>query len=238
MPDLPLLDCDVLVGREPRAFLDASPDRVTAALSAAGLAGGAVASLRALHFDVPSGNDECARVAAERGWTPVAAVDLRDPLGAERALDLAVERGWRAVRLAPGVQAVEPDYPAFRYVAREIVARGLVALVEGDVRRVWQPFAGLGADVVFLDTHFYHLGDFVVAAMAEPGFRTSTRLLNGPDAIETVVDRLGPERLLLGTRAPLFQSESAVRRLMAARLEPKAREAIASGNLRDLLELG
>jgi predicted TIM-barrel fold metal-dependent hydrolase len=50
--------------------------------------------------------------------------------------------------------------------------------------------------VVFLDTHFYHLGDFIVLARDVAGFRTSTRML--VSAIEAIVyDAPGGNRAML-----------------------------------------
>lgn len=235
--DLPpiSLDIDVLVGRyADRPGPPGTPDEVGTALAANGITGAAVASLRAALFDMPSGNDEVAALAGAE-LVPVAGIDLRDPLGAERELVRLAERGFPAIRLFPDEQRVEPDFPAVRHVARRATELGLTVLTGGDVRRFWRPLRS--ATVVFLDTHFYHLGDFIVVASDEPGFHTSTRLLNSPDALETVVAHLGADRLLYGSRTPWY--EAAVPRLRLARsgLEPAQVAAVAGGNARRILGL-
>ncbi|MEU1844700.1 hypothetical protein [Micromonospora sediminicola] len=234
--DLPpvTLDVDVLVGRyADRPGPVGDPRQVVDALTTNGIDRAAVANLRAALFDVPTGNDECAALAGPR-VLPVGGVDLRDPLGAEREVDRLAERGVHAIRLFPDEQRVEADFPAVRHVARRAAAAGLVVLTGGDVRRFWRPLRG--ATVVFLDTHFYHLGDFVVAARDEPGFHTSTRLLNSPDAIETVAEHVGIGRLLYGSRTPFY--EAVVPRLRLARggLTPAEVAAVAGGNARRILE--
>lgn len=229
------LDIDVLVGRyADRPGPSGTPADVAATLAANGIGRAAVASLRAALFDVTSGNDETAALPGP-GVVPVGGVDLRDPLGAEREVVRLAERGFRAIRLFPEDQHVEPDFPSVRHVARRATEAGLVVLAGGDVRRFWRPLRG--ATVVFLDTHFYHLGDFVVVARDEPGFHTSTRLLNSPDALETVVTQLGAERLLYGSRTPLY--EAAVPRLRLARsgLDQADRAAVAGGNAHRILGL-
>lgn len=241
--DLPAisLDIDVLVGCYPdRPGPAGDPAEVAAALRANGIARGAVATLRAALFDMPSGNDEVAGLADTAGLpgidiVPVGGVDLRDPLGAEREVGRLAERGFRAVRLFPDEQRVEADFPAVRHVARRAAEAGLVVLAGGDVRRFWRPLRG--ATVVFLDTHFYHLGDLVVVARDEPGFHTSTRLLNSPDALETIASEVGVERMLYGSRTPLY--EPAVPRLRLARsgLHAAAVAAVAGGNARRILGL-
>ncbi|MEU8246043.1 amidohydrolase family protein [Nonomuraea sp. NPDC048916] len=253
------LDVDVLVGAYPdRDGPDGTPGSVGALLTAHRIRAGAVASLRAALFDVRTGNDEVLTLArpsgdategatggvpgrvpgevpAGPGWAPVGVVDLRDPLGGGRELDRLAEAGVRAVRLFPDEQGVEAGFPSVRQVARRAAALGLAVLTGGDVRRFWQPFAGLGATVVFLDTHFYHLGDFLVAAAEEPGFHTSTRLLNSPDALETVAAEVGAERLLYGSRAPHYEPLVPLLRLATGGLKPDEVAAVAGGNARRLL---
>ncbi|UBU11433.1 amidohydrolase family protein [Nonomuraea gerenzanensis] len=224
------LDVDVLVGAYPdRDGPPGTPRAVLDTLAAHGIRAGAVASLRAALFDVRSGNDEV--LALEPPVVPVGTVDLRDPIGAVRELDRLAGLGVRAVRLFPDEQGVEAGFPSVRHVARKAAELGLVVLTGGDVRRFWQPFSGLDATVVFLDTHFYHLGDFLVVAADEPGFHTSTRLLNSPDALETVP----ADRLLYGSRTPHYEPVVPLLRLATSGLKPEEIAAVAGGNARRLL---
>ncbi|WP_237104625.1 amidohydrolase family protein [Nonomuraea sp. MG754425] len=224
------LDVDVLVGEYPdRDGPPGSPPAVLDVLAAHRVRAGAVASLRAALFDMRSGNDEVLALGTRA--VPVGAVDLRDPVGAVREAERLAELGVRAVRLFPDEQGVEAGFPSVRHVARKAAALGLVVLTGGDVRRFWQPFAGLEATVVFLDTHFYHLGDFLVVAADEPGFHTSTRLLNSPDALETVP----ADRLLYGSRTPHYEPVVPLLRLATSGLTPEEIAAVAGGNARRLL---
>ncbi|MFC7641781.1 hypothetical protein ACFQX6_12890 [Streptosporangium lutulentum] len=172
------LDADVLGGAYPDR--DLPPEPAPRVLARHGITAGAVASLRAALFDMVSGNDETLASATPAGIVPVGALDLRDPLGAVREMERLAALGMRAVRLFPDEQGVEAGFPSVRHVAGRAAALDLTVLTGGDVRRFWRPLAGLGLRVVFLDTHFYHLGDFLVTAADEPGFHTSTRLLNSP----------------------------------------------------------
>ncbi|MGA5759415.1 amidohydrolase family protein [Nonomuraea bangladeshensis] len=224
------LDVDVLVGAYPdRDGPPGTPETVLDALAAHRVRAGAVASLRAALFDVRSGNDEV--LALDGPVVPIGTVDLRDPVGAVREMDRLAEAGVRGVRLFPDEQGVEAGFPSVRHVARKAARLGLVVLTGGDVRRFWQPFAGLDATVVFLDTHFYHLGDFLVLAADEPGFHTSTRLLNSPDALESVP----ADRLLYGSRTPHYEPVVPLLRLATSGLKPEEIAAVAGGNARRLL---
>lgn len=231
------LDLDVLIGARPdRDGPSGTPEAVLGVLAAHRVAGAAVASLRAALFDMASGNDEVLALAAERPEVvPVGTVDLRDPIGAAAEVDRLAAASVRAVRLFPDEQNVEAGFPSVRHVAKRAAGHGLVVLTGGDVRRFWRPFGGLGATVVFLDTHFYHLGDFLVAAADEPGFHTSTRLLNSPDALETVAARLGADRLVFGSRTPHAETTVPLLRLATSGLAPADVAAVAGGTARRLL---
>jgi hypothetical protein len=239
MSDVPvLLDCDVLVGHDVTTGRWSRPDAVRDVMKATGISGGVVSSLRATYFDVPSGNDEAREIAEGNGWTVCPVLDLRDPLGAERELDrlMAGPERPRAIRLAPTSQGVEPSFPAFEHLVRLLVDAGVAIFTEGDVRKVGPVFRGLGATVVFLDTHFYCLGDFVVLARGEAGFHTSTRMLTGPDSLEIVAAEVGAERLVLGCRTPFHETQAVVRRLLSSKLGPKEIALTGSHNLTRVLE--
>ncbi|MEV0150280.1 MULTISPECIES: amidohydrolase family protein [unclassified Nonomuraea] len=234
------LDADVLVGAYPdRDGPPGAPGEVLRSLARHRIRAGVVASLRAALFDVHSGNDEALALRElreeESSFVPVGTVDLRDPVGAARELERLAAGGVRAVRLFPDEQGVEAGFPSVGHVARRATALGLTVLTGGDVRRFWRPFAGIGARVVFLDTHFYHLGDFLVVAADEPGFHTSTRLLNSPDALETAAAEVGADRLLYGSRTPHAEALVPLLRLATGGLSPAEVAAVAGGNARRLL---
>jgi hypothetical protein len=231
------LDCDVLFGTwPPRAELDLSPAALQRRLDDAGIAGAVACSARGAWFDDRSGNDETLAVAEKYGWLAAGTVNLRNALNAEAELDRLAAAGVRAVRLFAPVQGGEPHFPGYRHVVDAVLVRGLIPLVEGDVRHCWPAYADRGARVVFLDVHAYHVADFVLLARREPGFVASTRLLNAPDSIETVVGEVGAGHLAFGSRTPLHDTSPAVLRFRRTRLSDADWAAVAGGTLADLLE--
>lgn len=230
-----LWDVDLLLGRDPVTG-NAARTADLAAWVGPVVTGGVLGSQRALAFDAASGNAEVADAAAPLGLVPALSLETRDWLGSRRALAEAPD--GTVVRLAPQRQDCLPTHPGFRAIVRTCAQRGFPVLTEGDLR-LWGPaFAGLGLTVVFLDAHFYHLGDLVALFADEPGFHASTRLLNGPDSFDLVIAECGVERLVFGSRAGFHEGRSALLRFTSSTLDDAARAAVASGNLRRILGVG
>ena len=224
------VDCDLLFGTwPPQAELDLSPGHGADLLRRAGIASAIACSARGAWFDAAQGNAETLATARDRGWLPAVTVDLRNPLPAVQILDQAVADGVRFLRLFGQLQGVPATSPGYLHVARHGAARGLTMLTDGDVREIWRPFADLGAEVVFLDVHAYHVADFILLARQEPGFRASTRLLNAPDSIEKVVGEVGSAHLAYGSRVPLHSVSPSAIRLRTARISPADRAHVAGG---------
>ncbi|GAA0939963.1 hypothetical protein GCM10009554_30220 [Kribbella koreensis] len=181
------------------------------------------------------GEDAGRRGGSEVGLVPVGTVDLRDAVGAAEQLDGLVGSGVRFLRLFTGAQGVQGETPAYRHVVGEAVARGMVILQDGDPRKFGAVLAGRGADVVFLDLHVYLLGDFVLMAKQEPGFRATTRMLSSPDGIERVVDGVGARHLVFGSRTPFMDVSPQTLRLRYARIGAEDRALIAGGNIQGLM---
>lgn len=230
------LDCDVLFGVwPPRADLDIGVPAGQQRLARAGITGALACSGRGAWFDDVTGNDETIEVGRQTGWLPAGTINLRNALRAVAELDRLVAAGVRAVRLFGPLQGCEPHFPGYLHIVEEAVRRDLLLLVEGDVRQVWEPFAGRGAKVIFLDVHAYHLADFVLLARREPHFVASTRLLNAPDSLERVAGEVGAAHLAFGSRTPLHETAPATLRLRHARLGDEEWAAVAGGTLKGLL---
>ncbi|MEN8229383.1 MAG: hypothetical protein ABFS38_14590, partial [Bacteroidota bacterium] len=58
----------------------------------------------------------------------------------------------------------------------------------------------------------------------------------GAGTIEDMVERFGPRHLLFGTNMPQYSGTAAVALLTYADIDQEAKQAIAGGNLRNLLK--
>jgi predicted TIM-barrel fold metal-dependent hydrolase len=226
-------DVDVLFGAWPSHPTDTDLASIKAHLAGHQIQNALAISTRGALFSDRAGNAETFAAASD-GLIPVGTVDLRDPLTAIEQLDAMVEQGVRFLRLFTVQQGVLGDTPGYRHVVREALERNLVLLQDGDPRKFGDVLAGRGADVIFLDLHVYLLGDFILMAQQEQGFRATTRMLSSPDGIERVVDSVGARHLVFGSRTPFMDVSPQTLRLRYARISVEDRELIAGGNVRGM----
>jgi hypothetical protein len=228
-------DVDVLFGPWPSHPTDTDLETVKSHLAHHHIQTALIISTRGALYSDHQGNTETL-TSQEVGLIPVGTVDLRDAVGAAEQLDGLWASGIRWLRLFTGSQGVVGDTPAYRHVVDEAVGRGMVLLQDGDPRRFGQVLAGRGAEVIFLDLHVYLLADFILMAKQEPGFKATTRMLSSHDGIERVVDSVGAEHLVFGSRTPFMDVSPQTLRLRYARITAEERRMIAGGNVQELLE--
>lgn len=234
-----LYDVDVLFGPWPSHPTDSDLATVKAHLTRSHIQNALIISTQGALFSDQAGNTETLTSTdgqPEVGLVPVGTVDLRDAVKAAEQVDWLVGNGVRCLRLFTGMQGVLGETPAYKHVVGEAIRRGMVILQDGDPRRFGEVLAGRGAEVVFLDLHVYLLGDFLLMAKSEPGFRATTRMLSSPDGIERVVETVGARHLVFGSRTPFMDISPQTLRLRYARIGPEDRALIAGGNMKALLE--
>nr|WP_203589948.1 hypothetical protein [Streptomyces sp. SID13031] len=232
-------DADVFFGPWPARSTDTDLETLKAHLAHHRIQNALAISTRGALFSDQAGNTETLAATSSSpsaiGLIPVGTVDLRDPMAAGERLDELVEQGVRFLRLFTGAQGVLGDTPGYRHVVDEAIRRRLVLLQDGDPRKFGDVLAGRGAEVVFLDLHVYLLGDFLLMARQEAGFRATTRMLSSPDGIERVVDTVGAEHLVFGSRTPFMDVSPQTLRLRYARIRAEDRVLIAGGNIKKLV---
>jgi Amidohydrolase len=188
-------------------------------------------------YDATEGN-----IALERDLrpqlTPAWAV-----LPEQQFIDGLAARKPLAVRLTPGIS--QHNYslaswcsgPLFEYLEEhsvitligrtEIDWDGLVAVMENFPRLV----------VVLLDTG-YRADRYLFPLLSRfPNLYFDSATYLAHRQLEAFVEQHGPDRILFGSRLPLYTPAAALGVLASARIQDGARLAIAGGNLRRLLAL-
>lgn len=233
-----ILDLDTIAGSWPVRPADISLPQLLATLDRHGVAGSCVLSARGIYYDDRDGNTETlAWCAAEARLTPVGTIDLRRFIGYKDEIRRLTAAGVRLWRLFPEHQGWTFDMAPFRRVLAALEDAGAVLFVSGQPSAVAR--AVMGAHIpIILGTHFYQMADLLAVVEEGANLHVCTRLLHGPDALETLVAEMGPERLVYGSGAPLAALGAALSRIMTANLSAEVQQMILGGNLRRLLGRG
>jgi hypothetical protein len=188
-----------------------------------------------VEYDANVGNEKLAAIHEDRlipAWTP-----LPD---AESIAQLAARRP-RAVRLMP--RNLNHSWAVTPWCAGELLDylaqhRVVTLVTREDIG--WQPLVDVLENfpqlpLVLLDIgyRFDHCTMPLLRRFSSLRFESATYLAYRQ--LENFVDRCGPDRLLYGSRLPLFTPATSLGVLASARIADDARLAIAGGNLRRLL---
>lgn len=188
-----------------------------------------------VEYDAAVGNEALARTADPRlipAWTP---------LPDRESVEQLVKRKPKAVRLMP--KNLNHSYPLTAWGAGELFeylqSHQVVTLVaREDID--WEPLMALLENfprlpLVLLDIG-YRSDHFIAPLLKQfPNLHFDGATYLAYRQLENFVDRNGGERLLFGSRLPLFTPATALGVLASARISDEARLQIAGGNLRRLL---
>jgi hypothetical protein len=149
----------------------------------------------------------------------------------------------KAVRLTPG--SWFHNFPLNRWGAGELLellqSKQVLTLVAredlpwNDIADLLESFPRL--PLVLLDTG-YRADRFLLPLLQRfPSLYFDSATYLAHRQLESFVERFGPDRILFGSKLPLFTPASSLAVLATARMGMAARAAIAGGNLRRLLRM-
>jgi predicted TIM-barrel fold metal-dependent hydrolase len=245
--DLEFWDCHAAIGRwtlpPPAGALD--PSELCEELAYAGIAGALVHHGLGRDYDPAAGNDVLLQELAPEAPRPlVPCVTLLPPDTGEfppleEHLPDLVRRGVRGVRLYP---------KSHNFSLEEWCAGDLLAALERHRLPVsidlaetnWSALHGVCAahpalPVVVTRVNYRNERYLYPLLRQHSRLHVELSFFQGHRAIEEVVDRFGPERLLFGTGLPFFTAGAPVVMVVRADVGDAARRAIAGENLRRLM---
>lgn len=235
--DWHVFDANVRVGRSGvHGELALEPPELLTEMDRFGIDQALVSHFAAVEYDASEGNAALAEVASRR------LVPCWAALPEEDFIEQLEKRKPRAVRLyfAP----LRHNFSSALWCSGELCSflqdRGILTLIAAE-DITWDALATL-------------LGNFprLRVLVIEPGYRADRYLFPllrkfpslyfesstyvGHRQLEFFVERFGPERILFGSRLPLYTPGAALAVLATARISDQDKKAIAGGNLRNLLE--
>lgn len=229
-------DANVRVGPSgPHAQLGMSAAELLEEMSSFFIEKAVAAHGTGMEYDCAVGNESLARIAEPRiipAWTP---------LPDRESIEQLARRNPQAVRLMP--RNLNHSYPLTPWGAGELLeylqSRQVVTLVAREDLE-WEPLIAIlenfpRLQLVLLDIG-YRFDRYIVPLLQRfQGLYFDSATYLAYRQLENFVERHGPDRLLFGSRLPLFTPSTALGVLASARISEEARLQIAGQNLRRLL---
>ncbi len=217
-----------------------------AELDRAGIAAALVYSTVALDYDPATGNELLMTALADEAdlhpcWVllPPATQEFPPPAALLRTM---AERGVRAARLCPS--PARHNFSLDPWCSGDLLSAlagaHLPLFLDLDDTN-WSQVAALLAKYptlpLVLTGVTYRIDRYLFPLLAQfPQLHIELSGYQGLHALETVVSRFGPERLLFGSHLPLFEPGATITHLCYAAFDDDAKALIAHGNLERLLE--
>lgn len=245
MPEFSFFDTNVTIGRPNIPKFRTAPDAAAARseLARLGIAGALVRHTLSAEYHPKAGNEALvAALDGAAGWEPNWAVmphwtgEFPNPQQLRRQM---AENRVRAVILYPQREGFplreSVTGPLFEMLAEARVPVFLPA-VEATLAQVEETASKYPALPVVVSDTSYQLARELYPVLTKCGnvmLEISGFMLH--TGIEDICKRFGEERLLFGTRYPLYNPGCAVAAVMFAQIPEDAKRKIASGNIERLL---
>jgi predicted TIM-barrel fold metal-dependent hydrolase len=209
-----------------------------------------VASTRSIYFEVRQGNEDVAQFASQSNGRvhAFAVINPVDEKNACNILKSAHQAGMRGFRLFPQQHRYHlDDDPCLNEVLalgqdlgmtvvipiRVILHWGLPQLDVREINTVAQNFPRLNVIIGGVNYGEFRDALAVMRRYENVGFETSCmQMVNG---IETLVNKVGAERVYMGTGLPLMYPFPGIYKIQKAQISDRERELILGGNAERIL---
>lgn len=235
-----VLDSDCVFGRWPRANLDVSARRLVECLDRLEIEKGLAVSLRGVFYSHEEGNRETLEICGRHdSLLPAATVNPARYAGSSDAPGRLREAGFGLLRLFPDYQGWSAGNVLVERVLAECAEAGMpvafnVAKAAGassDLARC----APRGCRVILSGVYYQTLAEATEALRRRPEFLMGVGRTCMPRSIEMLCERVGADRLVLGTSQPLDLGRGPIEMIRSAGVSEESKAAILGGNLAGLL---
>jgi len=209
-----IIDINTYFGTYPRRKTDLSLSLLTRLMEQNGVSKAATVSMKGILYDYVEGNAETlASCRNNEGLIPAATVDPRKFTGDADDLKLMADQGFGLLRLFPDYQGWPPRFAPVRSTAEALQDTGMPLMVNiltyGTATEFVDMVGDFGIPLILSGIGYWTLSEAISLMKSNERVFVETSHLDSPDAIEVLVERVGPKRLVFGSNAPVTYFKSA-----------------------------
>lgn len=236
-----IIDANTTIGAHPDHRLDMSIERLISEMDANKIAGCLAQPTLGIYDSHDRGN--AAIIEAVRGNTRLAPVATVNPLryfGRDEDMQKICALGFRMFRFRPVEQGWAIDSAAFAHVLKQLASANMPFMVDaahsGGPSAVVRAAAGYTAPVILSSVSLETLSEALAVMADNSNFLIETHELHVPGALEMIAARVGSDRIVFGSGAPLRSTASSLNYITYSELPDEDKQRVLGGNIRRVLE--
>jgi len=238
-----IIDVNTLFGPMPLTSVDLPVDALIELMEKHNIGTACTLSTLGLLLDPGVGNSVTQATCAEHSQLlPVATLNPTAFFGNAEPPRHLLDGNFSLLRFFPTTQGWPVHFAPFRALLRCLDETGLAAMIEvakpGEITALSGELEGHPLPVILEGVNTQTLAEAVTVLRRHDNWYLETSRLLAPGNIKLVVDTLGPERLLFGSRAPSHPVASGLKTLQYAGLGSEALNMILHANAHRALHLG
>jgi predicted TIM-barrel fold metal-dependent hydrolase len=229
------IDCLTAFGFLPERGLGANPEGLVELMAQAGISRALSLSATGVYHNFEKGNAETLEASSQYAQLiPVATIDPRYLAGSADEVVGSLKEAFKALRVFPHRQGWPLDVLPFADLAKAAAAAGLPIITEltqpGDATRLAEVASEVPVPLVVSCRGVCLLGEIIAVAERLAHLNVETSGLLGLNSVSLIAGRIGVERLLFGSNAPLYCPACGMESVSAAGLGDPDQEKVLWGN--------
>ena len=235
-----IVDINTLFGPLPSANSDMSVDALVAMLQRYEIRSACTLSTLGMLLDPSVANGATRAACAEHpDLLPVATVNPTMYFGDEEAIRALRSDGFCMVRFFPSAQGWPVDFAPFRALLRPLGECALPLMLDieksGELTALMSVLDGYPGPIVLAGLRAAMLAEAIATLRERQNWHVEISCLLAPGCIGKVVETVGADRLLFGSRAPSRPILSVLNGIRQTGLPEEPRRQILAGNARRIL---
>jgi predicted TIM-barrel fold metal-dependent hydrolase len=236
-----IIDANTTVGAHPSHRLDMSVESLVARMDNHQIAASLTLSTIGIFYNHVQGNAATIEAArASNRLVPVATVNPKDYFGTAADMQSIRTQGFRIAKFFPAQQGWCIDSAAFAEVLRQLAPLKMPIMLDaatpGEPSSIARMIQDYPAPVILCSISLDVLSESIAVMAQQPNVMLETHDLHVPGALQMLAQRVGSDRVVFGSGAPMRSVPSSLQYVLSSDLSDEDKQRVLGGNIRRILE--
>ena len=228
-PAIQIIDSNTMFGIHPAHKLDMSPERLIRDMDRHRIAGSLTLSTIGVFHDHVIGNMATLEAAkANNRLVPVATVNPKAYFGED--LSSIRSQGFKIVRFF-----ADADSTVFTAILKQLAPLKLPIMLD-EITHHASRITDYPAPIILCSVTNDTLSEALAIMAENPNIVLETHAMTALGALETAVGKVGADRVIFGSGAPILSVTASLSYVLSAELSDEDKAKILGGNIRRILE--